>query len=111
LSEVSHPKYGLKFECFECGIKFYAMGKPEPTCPKCGADQRARPRDEPKTPAKPKRAAVRPMAPLLDDDDEVASDVDAQASKTVVDEMFDDLEAVASEDQDEVPKPKGDEAS
>lgn len=31
---------GLKHTCFKCGTKFYDMKKPEPVCPKCGADQR-----------------------------------------------------------------------
>lgn len=31
---------GTKFTCFKCGTKFYDLKKPEPVCPKCGADQR-----------------------------------------------------------------------
>ena len=31
---------GNKYECFSCGAKFYDLGKPEPICPKCGANQR-----------------------------------------------------------------------
>lgn len=34
------PELGNKFECFSCGAKFYDLGKPEPICPKCGANQR-----------------------------------------------------------------------
>jgi uncharacterized protein (TIGR02300 family) len=33
-------KLGNKFECFNCGSKFYDLGKPEAICPKCGADQK-----------------------------------------------------------------------
>jgi uncharacterized protein (TIGR02300 family) len=33
-------KLGTKFECYNCGTKFYDLGKPEALCPKCGADQR-----------------------------------------------------------------------
>lgn len=32
--------FGTKFICFKCSTKFYDMKKPEPICPKCGADQR-----------------------------------------------------------------------
>jgi uncharacterized protein (TIGR02300 family) len=34
------PDLGTKWECFSCGAKFYDFGRPEPLCPKCGADQR-----------------------------------------------------------------------
>lgn len=32
--------FGTKFVCFKCSTKFYDMKKPDPLCPKCGADQR-----------------------------------------------------------------------
>jgi|CXWL01.1.fsa_nt_gi uncharacterized protein (TIGR02300 family) len=31
------PDLGTKYECSNCGTKFYDLGKPEPICPKCGA--------------------------------------------------------------------------
>ena len=33
-------KLGNKFECYNCGTKFYDLGKSEALCPKCGADQK-----------------------------------------------------------------------
>jgi uncharacterized protein (TIGR02300 family) len=33
-------KLGVKHECFNCGTKFYDLGKAEAICPKCGADQK-----------------------------------------------------------------------
>jgi uncharacterized protein (TIGR02300 family) len=33
-------KLGTKYECYNCGTKFYDLGKSDPLCPKCGADQR-----------------------------------------------------------------------
>jgi len=36
---MAETKLGSKFECYSCGTKFYDLGKPEPTCPKCGANQ------------------------------------------------------------------------
>ncbi len=69
-----HPKLGFRWSCYGCGAKFYDLGKEEPLCPKCGADQRDRPADEPRQnipdPARPR--VVRPMAQLLDDDEPVA---------------------------------------
>ncbi|MCA2980902.1 MAG: TIGR02300 family protein [Myxococcaceae bacterium] len=32
--------FGTKYVCFKCSTKFYDMKKPDPLCPKCGADQR-----------------------------------------------------------------------
>ena len=34
---------GTKHVCFKCGTRFYDLKKPEPLCPKCGADQRQSP--------------------------------------------------------------------
>lgn len=31
---------GTKHVCFKCSAKFYDLKKPDPICPKCGADQR-----------------------------------------------------------------------
>ena len=33
-------KLGSKYDCYNCGTKFYDLGKPEPVCPKCGANQK-----------------------------------------------------------------------
>jgi uncharacterized protein (TIGR02300 family) len=51
---------GSKYVCFKCGTKFYDLKKPEPLCPKCGADQRESPALKP---AEKRRAAPRPVAP------------------------------------------------
>lgn len=70
------PGLGGRWDCFGCGSKFYDLGRPEPTCPKCGADQRDKPRDKPPTPPppeRPRRAAV-PMGSLLDEEEEPAEE-------------------------------------
>jgi uncharacterized protein (TIGR02300 family) len=33
-------KLGTKYDCYNCGTKFYDLGKPEAVCPKCGANQK-----------------------------------------------------------------------
>ena len=33
------PELGTKYDCYNCGTKFYDLGKPEPLCPKCAANQ------------------------------------------------------------------------
>jgi hypothetical protein len=71
---------GEKYVCYSCGAKFYDLGKPEPRCPKCGADQREAPRQtKVRTPAPATEVSERPVkrSRLLDeDDDEIAVDVD-----------------------------------
>ena len=74
---------GEKYVCFSCGAKFYDLGKPEPRCPKCGADQREAPRQvRPRTApaAEVDTVEERPVkrSRLLDEDeDEIVIDADA----------------------------------
>jgi hypothetical protein len=66
-------RLGTKYQCFSCAAKFYDLNKPEPTCPRCGVDQRDRPKEtpKPKVPAPPRsRQRASPMAPLLDEEDD-----------------------------------------
>ena len=64
-------KLGTKWSCFKCGAKFYDLNKPEPLCPKCGSDQRLRPKVAPTpSPAPAPKKQPRPMAPLLEDEDD-----------------------------------------
>jgi hypothetical protein len=70
-----HSRLGQKWGCFKCGAKFYDLNQPEPRCPKCGTDQRTRPKDQPATPPPPppRPREPRPLA-LLDDDDATRDD-------------------------------------
>jgi hypothetical protein len=80
--------------CYKCAAKFYDLNRPEPLCPKCGADQR-------EAPATARREARR-MAPLLDDDEEVAvvdKEQELDIGLGVVDAADDDL---LEEDEDDV---------
>ncbi|HEX9307599.1 MAG TPA: TIGR02300 family protein [Anaeromyxobacter sp.] len=54
---------GTKHLCFKCGTRFYDLKKPEPICPKCGADQRQSPVVKPAA-EKRVRAPARPVAPV-----------------------------------------------
>jgi predicted nucleic acid-binding Zn-ribbon protein len=70
---------GTKYTCFKCGTRFYDLKKPEPICPKCGADQRQSPAAKPaeKRRAQPKPPAPEPVeaeAPEADDADDDADD-------------------------------------
>src|SRR5438045_8163128 len=70
------PELGKKYTCYSCHTKFYDLGKPEPICPKCGADQRDA--DEapvvPTTRSRRAAAAAPPPAPVeeVEDNDFVA---------------------------------------
>lgn len=36
---MTELKLGNKYECFNCGAKFYDLGKGSAVCPKCDSDQ------------------------------------------------------------------------
>ena len=83
---------GTKFTCFNCGTKFYDFNKPEPLCPKCGADQKQSPANrpapeprkgrlaaipkviEPVVPAEPEGAAEEEELETFEDEAEVEED-------------------------------------
>jgi hypothetical protein len=93
-------RLGAKHLCFKCGAKFYDLNKPEPICPKCGTDQRTRPKVEPKAkpapPAGQRRQVTRPMVPLLDDEEEdevlVDEELDLEGVEESPDEFLDEEE-------------------
>lgn len=63
-------RLGVKYVCFECGAKFYDLNRPEPLCPKCGADQRKRPKKDKRQASPPAERPGRAMAPLLQEEAE-----------------------------------------
>ncbi len=78
---------GTKHTCFKCGTKFYDMKKPEPVCPKCGADQRQSPASKPSPAAERRSRPAKPVAPVApveeaeaepDDDADADADEDAE---------------------------------
>ena len=87
------------------------MGKEDPICPKCETDQRddvsLLPKPAGATAAKTRKAAARPMAPLLDDDESPAQsasedeDLAGMESRARSGEGFFDDAAVATEETEE----------
>ena len=75
---------GTKHVCFKCNAKFYDLKKPDPICPKCGADQReasAKPEGRrSRLSATPK--IIEPVEPVekeeTDEDEEVEEDEDEE---------------------------------
>lgn len=84
----SKAALGKRYTCFQCACKFYDLNKPEPVCPKCGADQREDPSPDPRVAVMARyKSTARPAAPKnvpadVDLDDEEIEDLD--------DEMDDD---------------------
>src|SRR5262249_52059290 len=97
-------KLGNKFECYNCGTRFYDLGKSEAICPKCGANQKDSDRGEssPSTSTKrkrkvevPKPVEVEEEVPLddLPDDAIVTEGLDADlADDDEEEEEIDDEE-------------------
>jgi uncharacterized protein (TIGR02300 family) len=84
-------KLGSKHECYSCGTKFYDLGKSEPTCPKCGANQKnASSSDTPsasqssrrrrKAEIVPKAIDVEEDEPIADLDEEIVPDADLEGA-------------------------------
>ncbi len=98
-------RLGAKHLCFKCGAKFYDLNKPEPICPKCGTDQRTRPKLDPKAKgAAPagQRKVTRPMVPLLEDEEEDEVLVDEELDLEGVEESPDEF---LDEEEDEPEEP------
>jgi uncharacterized protein (TIGR02300 family) len=84
---------GAKYTCFKCGTKFYDLKKPEPLCPKCGADQRESPALKP-PPAAERRPRARPPEPKPPEVEvEAEADLDEEA------EVDEEAEEPAEDDE------------
>ncbi|MFN0061114.1 MAG: TIGR02300 family protein [Myxococcaceae bacterium] len=85
---------GAKFICFKCSTKFYDLKRPEPVCPKCGADQRESPALRPPSETKRTRLAPvpKPIEPVIEPSDTEAEDEDD------LDGLDDDEEVAVEED-------------
>jgi uncharacterized protein (TIGR02300 family) len=73
---------GTKHTCIKCGTKFYDMKKPEPICPKCGADQRQAAPSKPSPAAERRSRPAKAVAPVEPEVEEVEAEVvddDAEA--------------------------------
>jgi uncharacterized protein (TIGR02300 family) len=97
-------KLGIKHECYNCGTKFYDLGKSEAVCPKCGANQKDAVQSE--SPAASQASRRRRKAevskPVEVEEEEPLEDI---AAAPVDDEMVEpDLDAAdldAAEEEEE----------
>ncbi len=86
---MAGKELGTKYTCFKCGTKFYDFRKPEPLCPKCGADQRQAPVVK-APPAERRQKAAKP------EPEEVEAVVDEEAEEDA--ELKDEDEDEADDD-------------
>lgn len=100
-------KLGTKHECYSCGTKFYDLGKSEPTCPKCGANQKdVSASDSPaasQSSRRRRKAEIVPKAidvdedePIADLDEEIVPDADLEGA--VLDDEEDEEEDLDDEE-------------
>lgn len=92
------PTLGRKYTCYSCHTKFYDLGKPEPLCPKCGADQRDAEEAPLVTSSRGKRVIEEPLDQDFDAEDEVPA---ARATPVAEDEVVDEPEPEPVEDDDD----------
>lgn len=102
MDQAQKAKLGERWVCFSCSAKFYDLNKPEPLCPKCGANQTENPATKPRRKkASRKKAAARKSAPppeIVEEEEEEA-DIDMGDFDDEVDELgIDDLDMSDEED-------------
>ena len=84
-------KLGSKYECYSCGTKFYDLGKSEPLCPKCSANQKdvsasdvpsagQSSRRRRKAEVSPKAIDVEEDEPIADLDEEIVPDAELEGA-------------------------------
>jgi hypothetical protein len=80
---------GKKFECYNCRTKFYNLNKPDPICPKCGANQKNAKSDDspPPVPRPPRRSIL--MEPIPEDN---AGEFGEEPAEDAADGDDDDLD-------------------
>ncbi len=99
-------KLGTRYQCFQCGLKFYDLNRPEPLCPKCGADQRENPNPDPREAIlarfKGKGGMVKGAAreDFEADEEEVEEDTDADEPEDLEEEEEDLGEGAEVEEED-----------
>jgi uncharacterized protein (TIGR02300 family) len=81
---VKMPELGTKFECAECGTKFYDLGNPSAACPKCGTSPK---RDGTEV----ERKAPLARLPEVEEEEEVAVVADDEAVEEVAEEIEEEV--------------------
>jgi uncharacterized protein (TIGR02300 family) len=85
---------GTKYLCFKCTTKFYDMKKPDPVCPKCGADQRESPANKPSEGRRGRLAAVPKVIEPIEPEEAPAAAAEGEEEEEI--ESFEDEEGEAA---------------
>ena len=104
------PDLGKKFTCYSCHTKFYDLGKPEPICPKCGADQRDA-EEAPVVTTSRGRGRSAPPAPVIEEtpDEEFGGESESSPAGAGGGEASDEDEEIAPGPEREEPEEDEDE--
>ena len=94
------PELGKKFECAECGAKFYDLGKAEPACPRCGTS--ARETSEKRPAPEPRARYVAPPPPAAEVEEELAPDDIVEDDEEILTVEGAEDEEEEDDDDDEV---------
>jgi uncharacterized protein (TIGR02300 family) len=92
-------KLGNKFDCYSCGTKFYDLGKSEPICPKCGANQKDASQSESASAGQSSRRKRKAEVAKVVDIDEVEPIADIADDEMVGPDLEDD-ELADEEEED-----------
>ncbi len=95
-------KLGTKFECYNCGTKFYDLGKSDAVCPKCGANQKDGAHSE--SPAagqasRRRRKAEIPKPIEIDEEEPIEADI---AEDELVEPELEDADLGAAEEEEDI---------
>jgi uncharacterized protein (TIGR02300 family) len=83
-------KLGNKYDCYSCGTKFYDLGKAEPICPKCGANQKDASQGESASASPSSRRKRKAEVPKVVEIDEVEPIADIADDEMVGPDLEDD---------------------
>jgi hypothetical protein len=96
------PELGKKFACYNCGTKFYNLGRPEAICPKCGANQKnAKSEDMPVAPPRPPRRSTVIMEPPPEENVNEFGEEPVPEEEREVDEDLEEDEEIVEADRHE----------
>jgi uncharacterized protein (TIGR02300 family) len=85
------PELGNKYECAECGTKFYDLGNPAAMCPKCGTAPK---RDSDVT----ERRVPLARLPAVEDDEPEVVVPDDEAVEEVAEEIEEEVVVEADDE-------------
>ncbi len=104
---MAELKLGNKYECYNCGVKFYDLGKNKPICPQCSADQKAAEDGEPPLVTQATRSEKSVFAELDDEDEDLPGlgddldDEDLEVDEELAGADLGDDEEEGEEDDDD----------